>query len=91
MSKKTSAILKYTVLAVAIIAIIVLLWLMLDTGREPETIPYSGDQVQSLTSLIKNGDVRSIYIVNGSEAYVLLKNSQISYDAFKSNPTCNAD
>lgn len=91
MSKKTSAILKYTVLAVAIIAIIVLLWLMLDTGREPETIPYSGDQVQSLTSLIKNGDVRSIYIVNGSEAYVLLNNSQINYDAFKSNPTGNAD
>ncbi len=91
MSKKTATIIKFVSLGVAIVLLIVLLWLMLDRGREPEPIAYSGDEVKSLTSIIEKGDARAIYIVNGAEAYVLCKNSTMSYDEFKANPTANAD
>lgn len=91
MSKKTSTIIKFVTLGVAVVLLIVLLWLMLDRGKEPEVIAYSGDEVNSLTSLIESGDVRAIYIVNGSEAYVLVNGSQTSYENFKANPTANAD
>ena len=79
MSKKTATIIKIVSFAVAIVLLIVLLWLMLDKGREPEQIAYSGDEVNSLTSLIENGDARAVYIINGSEAYVLVNGSETSY------------
>ena len=60
MSKKTGTIIKFVSLGVAVVLLIVLLWLMLDKGKEPEQIAYSGDEVNSLTSLIENGDARAV-------------------------------
>ena len=91
MSKKTGTIIKFVSLGVAVVLLIVLLWLMLDKGKEPEQIAYSGDEVNSLTSLIENGDARAVYIINGSEAYVLVNGSETSYESFKADPTSNAD
>ena len=91
MSKKTGTIIKFVSLGVAVVLLIVLLWLMLDKGKEPEQIAYSGDEVNSLTSLIENGDARAVFIVNGSEAYVLVNGSETSYESFKADPTSNAD
>ena len=91
MSKKTGTIIKFVELGVAVVLLIVLLWLMLDRGKEPEQIAYSGDEVNSLTSLIENGDARAVFIVNGSEAYVLVNGSETSYESFKADPTSNAD
>lgn len=89
MSKK-AGIIRTVIVIVAIIAVVVLIWFMLGTGRKPAELPYDGSG-ESFVTMLKNGEIQAVYVVNGSDAYVLKKNSTTDYDTFKKNPAKAAD
>lgn len=89
MSKK-AGIIRTLIVIVALIAVIVLIWLMLGTGQKPAELPYDGSG-ESFVTMLKNGEIQAVYVVNGSDAYILKKNSTTSYDVFKKNPAKAAD
>lgn len=88
MTKKTSNIIKYVVLAICIILIIVLVWMMLGTGNGPKELVYQGEN--SLVQYLQEGKVDSIYIDGGYTAYILLKGTTTSRDKFFKNPSKSA-
>lgn len=89
MSKKAN-IIRTVIILLTVILLIVLIWVMLGTGGGPKDIAYDGSG-DSFVSMLKNDQIQSVYVVNGSEAYILKKNSTISYENFKKNPGKYAD
>lgn len=89
MSKKAN-IIRTVIILLTVILLIVLIWVMLGTGGGPKDIAYDGSG-DSFVSMLKNDQIQSVYVVNGSEAYILKKNSTISYENFKKNPSKYSD
>ncbi len=89
MSKK-AGIIRTVIVIVALIALIVLIWVMLGTGKKPAELPYDGSD-DSFVTMLENGEIQAVYVVNGSDAYILKKNSATDYETFKKNPAKAAD
>ena len=89
MSKK-AGIIRTLIVIVALIAVIVLIWFMLGSGRKPAELAYDGSG-ESFVTMLENGEIQAVYVVNGSDAYILKKNSTTAYDTFKKDPAKTAD
>lgn len=89
MSKK-AGIIRTVIVIVALIALIALIWVMLGTGKKPAELPYDGSG-DSFVTMLENGEIQAVYVVNGSDAYILKKNSATDYETFKKNPAKAAD
>lgn len=89
MSKK-AGIIRTVIVIVALIALVVLIWVMLGTGKKPAELPYDGSG-DSFVTMLENGEIQAVYVVNGSDAYILKKNSATGYETFKKNPAKVAD
>ena len=89
MSKK-AGIIRTVIVIVALIALIALIWVMLGTGKKPAELPYDGSG-DSFVTMLENGEIQAVYDVNGSDAYILKKNSDTDYETFKKNPAKAAD
>lgn len=89
MSKK-AGIIRTIIIVVALIAMVVLIWFMLGTGKKPAELPYDGSG-NSFVSMLQNDEIQAVYVVNGSDAYILKKNSTTTYETFKKNPSKAAD
>lgn len=89
MSKK-AGIIRTIIIVVALVAMVVLIWFMLGTGKKPAELPYDGSG-NSFVSMLQNDEIQAVYVVNGSDAYILKKNSTTTYETFKKNPSKAAD
>lgn len=89
MSKK-AGIIRTVIIIVAVIALVALIWYMLGSGKKPAELPYDGNG-DSFVTMLEKGEIQAVYVVNGSDAYILKKNSTTTYDAFKKNPAKVAD
>ncbi|MDD7351313.1 MAG: ATP-dependent zinc metalloprotease FtsH [Clostridia bacterium] len=87
MNKKTANIIRFSIIALCIVLIIVLIWTMLG-GAKPKELSYEGEE--SLVQMIKDNKVAGIYINGGYTAYVLAEGSTTTKDAFFKNPTKKA-
>ena len=87
MNKKTANIIRFSIIALCIVLIIVLIWTMLG-GEKPKELSYQGEE--SLVQMIKDNKVAGIYINGGYTAYVLAEGSTTTKDAFFKNPTKKA-
>ena len=87
MNKKTANIIRFSIIALCIVLIIVLIWTMLG-GAKPKELSYQGEE--SLVQMIKDNKVAGIYINGGYTAYVLAEGSTTTKDAFFKNPTKKA-
>ena len=89
MSKK-AGIIRTVIIIVTIVVLIALVWIILGTGKKPAELPYDGSG-DSFVTMLEKGEIEAVYVVNGSDAYILKKNSATSYDAFIKNPSKTAD
>lgn len=87
MNKKTANIIRFSIIALCIVLIFVLIWTMLG-GAKPKELSYQGEE--SLVQMIKDNKVAGIYINGGYTAYVLAEGSTTTKDAFFKNPTKKA-
>lgn len=87
MNKKTANIIRFSIIALCIVLIFVLIWTMLG-GAKPKELSYEGEE--SLIQMIKDNKVAGIYINGGYTAYVLAEGSTTTKDAFFKNPTKKA-
>lgn len=87
MNKKTANIIRFSIIALCIVLIFVLIWTMLG-GAKPKELSYEGEE--SLVQMIKDNKVAGIYINGGYTAYVLAEGSTTTKDAFFKNPTKKA-
>ena len=87
MNKKTANIIRFSIIALCIVLIFVLIWTMLG-GAKPKELTYEGEE--SLVQMIKDNKVAGIYINGGYTAYVLAEGSTTTKDAFFKNPTKKA-
>lgn len=87
---KKASIIKTGIIIVVAIALIVLVWFLLGNTAQPQTISYDGSG-DSFVSMLEQDKVQAVYVVNGSDAYILKKNSTIAYESFKRNPAKYAD
>ena len=87
MNKKTANIIRFSIIALCIVLIFVLIWTMLG-GTRPKELSYQGEE--SLVQMIKDNKVAGIYINGGYTAYVLAEGSTTTKDAFFKNPTKKA-
>ncbi len=87
MNKKTANIIRFSIIALCIVLILVLIWTMLG-GAKPKELSYEGEE--SLVQMIKDNKVAGIYINGGYTAYVLAEGSTTTKDAFFKNPTKKA-
>ena len=84
MNKKTANIIRFSIIALCIVLIFVLIWTMLG-GAKPKELTYEGEE--SLVQMLKDNKVAGIYISGGYTAYVLAEGSATTKDAFFKNPT----
>lgn len=89
MSKK-AGIIRTVIIIVTIVVLIALVWIILGTGKKPAELPYDGSG-DSFVTMLEKGEIEAVYVVNGSDAYILKKNSATSYDTFIKNPSKTAD
>ena len=89
MSKK-AGIIRTVIIIVTVAVLIALVWVMLGSGKKPAELPYDGSG-ESFVTMLGKGEIQAVYVVNGSDAYILKKNSTTSYEAFKKNPAKVAD
>lgn len=87
MNKKTANIIRFSIIALCIVLIFVLIWTMLG-GAKPKELTYEGEE--SLVQMLKDNKVAGIYISGGYTAYVLAEGSATTKDAFFKNPTKKA-
>ncbi|MGN0761012.1 MAG: ATP-dependent zinc metalloprotease FtsH [Christensenellales bacterium] len=87
MNKKTANIIRFSIIALCIVLIFVLIWTMLG-GAKPKELTYEGEE--SLVQMLKDNKVAGIYISGGYTAYVLAEGSTTTKDAFFKNPTKKA-
>ncbi len=87
MNKKTANIIRFSIIALCIVLIFVLIWTMLG-GAKPKELTYEGEE--SLMQMLKDNKVAGIYISGGYTAYVLAEGSTTTKDAFFKNPTKKA-
>ena len=87
---KKAGIIRTLIVIVALIAVIVLIWFMLGSGKKPAELAYDGSG-ESFVTMLENGEIQAVYVVNGSDAYILKKNSTTDYETFRKNPAKVAD
>ena len=89
MSKK-AGIIRTIIIIVTLAVVIALIWFMLGTGKKPAELPYDGSG-DSFVTMLNKGEIKAVYVVNGSDAYILTNSSSVTYEAFKKNPSKTAD
>ena len=89
MSKK-AGIIRTVIIIVTIVVLIALVGIILGTGKKPAELPYDGSG-DSFVTMLEKGEIEAVYVVNGSDAYILKKNSATSYDTFIKNTSKTAD
>ncbi|MEG1608665.1 MAG: hypothetical protein RR348_02235, partial [Clostridia bacterium] len=87
MANKKGQIIKYTIIALTLVLVVVLIWMMLGT-KKPVELSYDGEP-DSLVTKIYEGKVSAIFISGGYQVYALESGKMKVADFYK-NPEKNA-
>lgn len=87
MGSKKSLIIRYTIIALTIVLLVILLWVTLGT-KKPVEISFDGEP-NSFVSKVKDGNISAIFVSGGYQVYAL-ENGKMSVADFYKNPEKSA-